>query len=75
MLKQDPVTCNYCTMNPVNIKLIAIIIIVIIISVCAFGGKLGTAVSVMHIYTHQRLCYIWYICNFNGEQYLLWVCP
>lgn len=37
---------------------------------CAFDGKLVTAVSVMRIHTHQRLCYIWYICNFNGEQYL-----
>lgn len=35
----------------------------------AFDGKLVTAVSVMHIYTHQRLCFIWYICNLNEEQY------
>jgi len=27
MLKQNPVTCNYCTMNPVNIKLIATLLL------------------------------------------------
>jgi len=30
MLKKGPVTCNYCTMNPVNIKLIATLLLFLV---------------------------------------------
>jgi hypothetical protein len=54
-------------MNAVNIKLIATFLLLFFM--CAFDGKLVTAVCVMHIYTHQRLYYVWYSYSFKGEEY------
>jgi len=75
MLNQNPVTCNYCTMNPVNIKLIATLLL-LLFSVCVLLMVNWWLLFLWCVFTPIRDCVIYGTSAILMENNtFLWVCP